>query len=202
MAEVLVAFNQRQLDDAKQFLASVKDGVPKAMAGAINDTAANTKVDMSRRIRERVNIKAAAIKEHLKISPHALPSKLMSGVHLYKSDRIFLKEFGAKQIGSGVTYKIEVGGARKTILHAFGPKIEKLGYQVVTRTGRFHIAKTGRYAGKRREIVSVGKRGTEAVSVFIRHNMIQPTEKKTADDLEKNLNQRIKFLLLKQAGAI
>ena len=75
------------------------------IAGALYDGAKFCRTDMSRQIREHVHIKKKDVDEHIHIDrPDA--KRLVAGVTLRKTDRIPLKDFGARQTKQGVTYKI------------------------------------------------------------------------------------------------
>jgi hypothetical protein len=120
--------------------------VPKILAMGLNETAKKTKVRISRRIRDKVNIKKADVDKFI-TRTRAKPDRLEASIRLSESDRLPLKYFGARQVrgnskgAGGVTYKIEREGERKKVEGGFIS--EKLGGHAYKRLGkeRLPIAK-------------------------------------------------------------
>ncbi len=194
MPEVLIQFDPRQIQAIEGRLAGLKDGVPKALAGAINDTGTQERTQISKGIRQKFNIKKKDLDPLISVSPKATPKDLRGGVHLQKSKRPGLQVFGAKQIASGVSYKIEVGGARKTIPGAFmGPRPGVLATKL---HGGVFIRK-----GKSR-LPIVKLKGISPWAAFLKSGMLAPTTKDTEQRLMKNVEARTKFLILKANGEI
>src|SRR6185369_12937553 len=110
---IAIEFSRRQLNAAESQLSFIANGLNKALSGAINDTAKSVKSAMSRRIREKVNIKKSDIDRNISISPKATPARLRSGIHLSKTKRLSLAYFGAREVKAGVSYKIDKSGSRK-----------------------------------------------------------------------------------------
>lgn len=178
------------IDDtkAKQLLANVKGGVPKAIAGAINDTLKTSKSELSRRIRDRVNIKKKDIDKHISVD-RANPGRLQGKLHLSESARLGLKYFGATQNKRGVKYRIEKGGARKTIEGAFGPKIPRLGGQVFRRIGK-----------KRLPIIKL--QGPSPGGVAVKAGIDEVQFESSQKIFQTKLDARIRFILLRHSGKI
>ncbi len=179
------------IDDgkARAMLANIKGGVPKALSGAINDTLKSAKTELSKRIRDKVNIKKKDIDRHITIVK-ARPNKLDGKLHLSESARLGLKYFGASQSKKkGVSYKIEKGGTRKKITDAFGPKIPRLGGQVFRRVGK-----------KRLPITKL--EGPSPGGVAVKAGLDKAQQKSSQAEFNKKLDQRIRFLLLKHSGKI
>jgi hypothetical protein len=218
MPEAEISFNPAQIEAIQSRLAGIKDGVPKALAGAINDTTKQTKTLISTEIRGKFNIKKKDLDKNINLGRNATPASLTSGVRLVKTKRLKLGDFGAKQTSGGVSYKIQVGGGKGQIAHAFGPKIARLSNQVFVRDHEFAPPKQGRYegrvtkrAGKRsgpagsrlvREQMAGPKRGVSAWGAFLKTGMLQPTVKASQELLDKNVEHRTKFLVLKANGQV
>lgn len=120
----LAAVKQKLLDHPKQLL--------KAVAGAINDTAKHEKVNISKLIRDRVNLSKAKVDDIIKVDP-ATPQKLKAVVTVKKTDRISLRSYGAKQTPSmpGTSVLINKADGRTMRMHAF--IVNKLNGQVFLR---------------------------------------------------------------------
>ena len=101
---------------------------------------------ISQRIRERLNVKAKDLNKWLK-KTKVNKSNMSGKVSLLGTGRMNLAKFGARQTRRGVSYRIEKGGKRSMMPHAFGPApkfIAKLGGQVWVRehgAGRLPIRK-------------------------------------------------------------
>lgn len=193
MGAISVSIDARKLDDITRLLANIKGGVPKALVGAINDTSKTTVTAMSRAIRERVNIKKKDIDRYIDRKPLATIGRMSGRVRLSESKRIGLKYFGARYIKAkkgqpgSVSYQIAKGSGRKTISNAFIGNKERLGEQVYKRLPGHKISKP---------------RGPSPWGVFVVAGLRKKTQMETQALLEKNVDRRVNFLLLKQSGAI
>lgn len=186
---VEIVVDKRKLAQLERTLRDVPGGLPKALVGAVNDTAQATKRQMADAIYKRIAIKKRDINPHIRIrrARRADPSATVS---LSETKRLSLKWFGARQPKtgvSGVSYKIERRGGWQRIPGAFiSPK---LGGHVFKRAGR-----------ERTPIVKL--RGPSPWGVFVKADIGKQTEAESMAVLEKKLDQRVKFLLLKHSGAI
>jgi hypothetical protein len=79
MADIQVTINQDQLDDLREHLAHIKNGVPIALTRAINKTCTSTRTDMVAMARETHNYYAEALRERI-IIHKATWSKLSAKV--------------------------------------------------------------------------------------------------------------------------
>lgn len=198
MGAVNVSVSVGKLDEITKMLAEVKNGVPKALVGAINDTTKTTKTQISKSIRERVNIKKKDIDDKID-AKLATPSKMHARIILSESKRLGLIYFGAKQDkrkGGGVRYKIDKKGGRQFVRGAFILKVstakssdDKDKFQVFKRVGkrRFPIRKL---------------QGISPWGAFVKSGMRKKTQSEALALLEKNLDRRVNFLLLKHTGQI
>lgn len=193
MPSISVDFDKRQLAAVTKKLNDAKIKIPKVLAAAVNDTAKQEKVQVSKRIRDKVNIKKKDIDKHIHFS-RASAANPACVLRLSKSTRLGLKYFGARQTAKGVTYKIDKGGGRKRLPHAFGPGIARLGGQVYERKVE---------SGKRVARLPIRKlQGPSPWGVFVKSGMLGPTKESIEANLRKNLDRRVKFELLKKSGRI
>ena len=111
---VEVIVSKRKLAALQRTLRDVPGGLNKALVGAVNDTAMATKRQMASAIYDRIMIKKKDISPHIRVK-RAHKSRPSATVSLSETHRLSLKRFGARQIKSGVSYKIERKGARQRI---------------------------------------------------------------------------------------
>ncbi len=224
MPEVSIDFSPAQIVSIQERMRGLESEIPKALAGAVNDTTKNVRTRISSRIREKFNIKKSDLDPSIFIGQRATPARPSSGVRLFKKARPGLAAFGARLTSAGVTYQIERGGGKRLIPHAFGPAgyksqgIAKLGHQVFVRTGQFAVPSRGTYkgrtthrAGKRsgpagsqliREVIAGPKRGASAWGLFLKTGMLPETVKEADELLQKNMEHRMRYLILKANGGI
>lgn len=191
MPSLSLKINEQQLQRAMRDLQAVPRGLPKAIVGAINDTAremaTSTKQPLSvlKQITRRVQIKAKDVRSHIHVQ-RANRSRMRADIRLSESQRLSLKVFGARQIRRGVSYKIERGGRRQTVAGAF----IALGGHAWRRIGRSRLP-----------IVKL--HGPSPWGVFVK---ALGAESQTATEMERrmaiNLDQRVQFLLKKARGEI
>lgn len=178
--KISIQVDMASMAEAKQELRDDIDKLRKVISGAVNDTAKHEKSFMSQQIRDKVNLKKKDLDPFLTLE-RASPEKLTASVTLKKTDRIELKDFGARQTAKGVTYRIERGGALKRISDAFGPKIPRLGGQVFRRQGKKRLPLTNKL------------RGPSAWGVFVVNNMRRPTEEDAKAYLNNRLRHRLEY---------
>lgn len=176
---------------AKRKLAHIAGGFNKAMLGAINETADETKTAMSRGIRDLINIKKKDLDKRIRVV-RATKKVLAAGIRMSASrkHRIGLGRFGARQTAKGVTYSIRKGGGRTLIPGAFGPDIPRLGHHVFVRAGKSRLPIIGPL------------KGPSPWQVFVDAGLPATTRAEAQAALHKNLDQKVKFLLLKADGKV
>jgi hypothetical protein len=185
---VEVIVSKRKLAELQRMLRDVPGGLEKALVGAVNDTAQATKRQMATAIYERVMIKKKDISPHIRVT-RARRRHPSATVSLSETHRLSLKRFGARQTKSGVSYRIERKGGRKRIPGAFGPGIAKLGGHVFRRAD-----------ATSRRIIKL--RGPSPWAVYVKAGIAAQTEAAAMELLNKKLDQRARFVLLKHTGAI
>lgn len=194
---IRVTVDPASLTRVKEALRRKPDLLLKQIAGALNDTAKHEKSNVSKLLREKVNIQKRDIDKHIFIS-RAYPKHLVATVHLEKTDRISLKYFQARQTKKGVTYRIAkaatpVGrggkrssGPKERIPDAFGPNIPRLGGNVYRRKRLGDGKKAPR-------LPIVKLHGPSAWGVFIRHNMRADVNKSARAYLANRLRHRVQY---------
>lgn len=109
-------------------LRGIPSKVNRVLRTAANDTAKTLRSDLSKNIRELVNIKKADIDPYLKVTP---PQGASVEIRIKEGARIPLRFFGARETKAGVTYKISRRGGRNRIPSAF--IVKKFASNVYTR---------------------------------------------------------------------
>lgn len=190
---VRITVDPASLTRVKETLRRKPELLLKQVAGALNDTAKHEKSNISKLIREKVNIQKRDLDKHIFIS-RASPKHLVAQVHLEKTDRLSLKYFGARQTKKGVTYRIAKAatppgkgkrraGPRERITDAFGPNIPRLGGNVYRRK----LLGGGKKAAR---LPIMKLLGPSPWGVFIRHDMRGDVNKSAKAYLANRLRHR------------
>lgn len=115
-------------------------------------------------------------------------------VTIDKSPRIPLRDFKARQIKRGVSYRISKTKGRKTIPGAFqGP-----------RPGQMNVKWRGRVfkrTGKKR-LPIIQLYGPSPWGVIVKNRRIRPIANQLNQELRKQLAERLRYQRLKKSGAI
>jgi hypothetical protein len=172
---------------------SVAKDLKKNLAIAINETSKTGKAGIAKKISAELAVPQKVIKQEIK-NTRAAASLLRSNLRLRKTSRISLRDFGARQNKTGVSYKISKTKGRATIPGAFqGPKP---GAIKVSWRGRVF-----RRVGKSR-LPIVQLFGPSPWGVFTVNKMVHKQERELQAELEKQIQRRIRFLTLKAQGKI
>ena len=191
---VRVTVDPASLSRVKDALRRKPDLLLKQIVGALNDTAKHEKTNISKLIREKVNIQKRDIDKHIFVT-RAYPKHLVATVNLEKTERISLKYFGARQTKKGVTYRISKsatpagrGGPRRAgrIPDAFGPNIPRLGGNVYRRKRLGDGKKAPR-------LPIVKLHGPSAWGVFLRHDMRPEVNTSARAYLKNRLQHRVQY---------
>lgn len=187
---ITISADEAKLRALFRNLRGIKGGMSQAAATAANATAKKLKVQISRKIRDRIAIKKQDVDPHIHIerASRSQPNPKAT-VTLSKTARLPLRDFGARQTSKGVTYKIEKGGQRKLARSAFGPKISRLGYHVFRRVGR-----------QRLPIMKL--RGPSPWGVFVKAGLLGETIMEARAEMDRQLVRAVRFLVLRKSGKI
>lgn len=185
---ITVEVQDNALTELKAAIDGMGRGLSRELATAVNKAATKTQTAVSREVRTRLVIKAKDLKANLR-KLRATKTNPSATVSLFRTDRIPLKRFGARQIKKGVSYKIDKIEGRKVALGAFGPNIPRLGHHAFKRTGK-----------ARKPIVKL--HGPSAYGVFLIHDMDTRVSHTATAILDKEIRERVRFLLLKKFGRI
>lgn len=128
---LVVSLNREQFRRADEALLGLRGGLREAIERAINDTLKRLRTQVDRGIREELKVTKATVFKHVTIR-RARRTGSPSGILFVRGDkRIPLLAFGARQIKSGVSYKLNRTGARKKIKSAFIARMPRSGHRGV-----------------------------------------------------------------------
>jgi hypothetical protein len=127
-----IQISKSQLKRLNKFLQRYPKAAPKIISRSINKTATTARTDISRDVNKTYSLKVGAIKKMIRLF-RATRRRWRADLKL-ANYRIPLKQFSARQIKSGVSYKIKKSGGRKKI-YAFIAKMPSGHEGVFMRAG-------------------------------------------------------------------
>ena len=207
---IAIEIDKGKLKELRASVDKAGKSFPKELAGAINQVGRKTRLDMGREVRKVIAVKKKPSERHIKVVSKATAEHLQTVVTLSKGKKPYrpgLQDFGAKQHGSGVSYRISKTGGRKTVKGAFmGPKPGVLAPWlyggVYKRTGGAKTkARKGRYAGKMREPI-IKLNGVSVYAAYKKNNLTGPQIKTINAELAKEMDRRIKLNILRANGLV
>lgn len=175
--------------DAKRMVASLEAGtkanVNKATIRALNRAIDTAQTIANRKIRERYNVKAGAVRKAFKKKrAHGKQAYVVAELKI-RGTRIPLIEFGAnwtRKMKPGASVKVLKDGGRKRIAGAFIGVHGSLGQRHV-----FMRTTKDRYPIKILRSVSVPQQ-------FVHKQVIEAVNKATRETFSKNFEQQLRFL--------
>jgi hypothetical protein len=209
---ITAEIDRGKLESLSKAVKNAGKNMPKELAAAINQVSKKTRLDMGREVRKVIAVKKEASERHIKVLSRASPESLEAMVTVQKGNkprRPGLQHFGARQNGTGVSYKISKTGGRKTIKGAFmGPKPGQLAPGlyggVYKRSGgpKTKVKKQGsRYIGKMREPI-IKLNGVSVWAAYTKNNLTGPQMKAIAAELTKQIDRRIRLNILRASGLV
>ena len=178
-------------DDAIKALSKLVKNLSKEIQIVNGKTVKRGKSIAAKEVTQAVSIPQKVVRKYVKSELVGDRSAVLS---LEKSKRISLKEFGARQTGKGVTYKIDKTGGRKTVVGSFvGPRVGLTSVKL-----RGHVFKR---KGKSRLPV-VKLHGPSPWGVIKKNKRVLAVKKKLQEELKKQMAERLRYQKLKASGAI
>jgi hypothetical protein len=205
-----ITIDRTKLDEVRRRLDGIKGAFERATVGAVSTTSRRLVTFISSGIRDEVNVKKKDIDPYLRGTKATKYQKsARAKVILSESDRISLKDFGAKvikkskparnanlhtmttlqrmKLAGGVRYQVNRRGGKKLIRDAFIPP--RLGGHVFRRAGL-----------ERLPIVKLF--GPSPWGVFVASGMKPRVKGKAEELLYHELDRRVHFELLKYFGEV
>jgi len=166
----------------------------REIAIAVNKTSKKTQSAIAKDIGKEIATAQKNIKKTIGIRKKATKTDPVAVVVQSKTRRLSLREFGARQTGKGVSYKVSKTAGRKVIPGAFqGPRPG-----VIKTSWRGHAFKR---AGKTR-LPIIKLMGPSPWGVFVKKKLKKPVQIDAKEELRKQIIERIRFLKVKKSGAI
>jgi len=191
---MIVTIDNVQIARMKAAIEKTGKQLRKELAVAVNATAAKSKSIIAKQIGKELAVAQKDIKTTIRQSRRAGELDISATVEVKKEKRLGLNKFGARQTKKGVSYKVSKSRGRSFIEGAFqGPKPG-----LMKASWRGNVFKR---AGKSR-LPIVKLKGPSTWGVFVVGKKIGPSTAETEQELKKQVDRRIRYLLLKQAGTI
>jgi hypothetical protein len=187
----------RKTNQLSKLLKGKTKRLKREVAIAVNATAKKTTSLLATEVGKQLSTAKKNIKKTISIAKKADPktgTRMTAIVRQSKTGRIPLRDFKARQNKKGVSYRISKSSGRGFAEGAFqGPKPG-----VVKASWRGRVFK--RVGKARLPIIQLF--GASPWGVVKKHTLDKKTKKASKIELEKQLERRIRFLKLKQSGAI
>jgi len=191
---MIVTIDNAQIARMKAAIENTGKQLRKELAVAVNATAAKSKSIIAKQIGKELAVAQKDIKTTISQSRRAGELDISATVEVKKEKRLGLNKFGARQTKTGVSARISKSKGRSVIPGGFmGPKP---GVTAVKLRGNAF-----KRVGKARKPI-VKLKGPSTWGVFVVGQKIGPSTAETEQELKKQVDRRIRFLLLKQAGTI
>lgn len=177
-----ITIRNNQLKKLAEAVEKAGRSLPQELATACNKTAKGMQTPISKEIRKVLAVKAGDVKKVVRQSRTASKNDIESAVAVDRTQRLPLRDFGARQTKAGVTYRISKQTGRKTAKGAF--IVNKLGRHVFKRKTKSRLPITKLF-------------GASPWAVFIKNNMDKPVSDEAEQRLEKEINRRIQYNVFK-----
>lgn len=192
--DIRIQLNRADVEELKTLMSALEPASRvRALVRAMNKTARGVRTDISREVRQRVNIKAADVKTGIRLWA---ANKNRPSVRITISGkRRPLIMFGARQTKTGVSVQVYKANGRKVIPHLFIRTGRSGEAQVFSRASAGGGKMVGRYP--------IRKRYGLALPEAFEWTSREVVETQARERLKKNLTHEINYLLLqsKQAAA-
>jgi len=180
--------NDASIKQVAKILKDIGLNARKEIATAVNKAGEKTRSTMAKGISKKITIKQKDVKNSIGIKK-ANETSLTTSVTLKKEKRLGLQYFGAVQDEVGVSYQIVKGGERKYVDDAFmgtkpGRLAPKLYGNVFKRKGKSRLP-------------IIRLKGPSFWGIFVKNKLEVPTAAVALTELEKQVRERLRYLLLK-----
>ena len=182
-----IEVNAKQLTALRKACGEAKKTFAKELAAAINATAQDVRLKISRDIGSEITMPAKDIKDRISTRDKATAVSPVAVVSLGWKKREGLQYFKARQTKSGVTYKISKKGGRGVVLGAF------MGPSPGTFAPKLHGGVFKRIGSARLPITKL--RAVSAAGAFVKnkHDAVMPgfIEQKMLAQMERRINLNV-----------
>lgn len=201
-----IEIDTAQVQRLEKAVTAAGKSMSKEIAGALNQVAKKTRLNMGRRIKEKIKLKKQAIEKPIRVKAEATESKLVAVVSLAKERRLGLENFGAKQTKQGVSYRISSEGKRGMVAGAFmGPRpgmlAPKLHGGVYKRIGENRRLTKGRRQGKIGQPIA-RLFGVSPWGAYVKNNMDVIEVEAVSKEVYLQMERRINLNVLRASGLV
>ena len=182
-----------KLKELERLVNGAEKKFKKEMAIAINDTRKKVNSLAAKVITDELFTAQKNVRDVFAFQK-ATDTQLAATITIKKTKRLGLRHFGAKQNKKGVSYKISKTKGRRFIASAFrGPMPDR-----IKESWKGNVFKR---EGKAR-LPIFHKRGPTPRGVYLKSDKDPMIRKQGLDELNKQIDRRIRFLKLKAEGKI
>lgn len=186
---ISIEIEAKDLRRLREATEKAKKKFSKELAAAINQTSKKTRRSIGKNVRDEVALKKQEAEKPISIRTTATEHRLSATVQLKKTARLGLRQFGAKQTKTGVSYRISKKGGRARIAGAFqGPKPG-----VMKMSWRGNVFK--RVGKSRLPIVQI--KGVSPYGVYQKNQLSRKQVKEIEAELNKQMERRIRLNILR-----
>jgi hypothetical protein len=183
-----VQLDRRAIDEVNKIMRQIGADADKQIKIAIGKTAAKVKLAAARKLRDELKAPTKVLKKAVRIKRPKNPDALTATILLSYGYPIPLKYFGAKQIKRGVTYKIDPKLKGKSVLRdAF--IVQQYRGNVFRRSGKQRGPLVKQFGPAPGEVYE--KAGVTALAMKV-----------AEEELPKQINERVRFLIVKAQGRL
>jgi hypothetical protein len=194
-----IEIDAKQLKRLREATGRAKKNFSKELAAAINETAKDVRLKISRDISSEITMPVKDIKSRISTKQKATAQTPIAVASLGWKKREGLQYFKARQTKAGVTYRISKKAKRGLVLGAFmGPSPGVLALSlnggVFVRMGAARKMTKGRSQGKIRQPI-VKLRAVSAAGAFLKnkHDKVMPgfIRQKLTHQMERRINKNV-----------
>jgi len=189
-----MSIRRGQIRELNELLDGKEKRLQRELAIAVRKTAKKTATNSAGEVYQRLNATKKRIKSKIKVDVKAKVDNPSARITLEHEKRLPLRDFKARHIKAGVSYRVRRGGKMGRVSGGFmGPRP---GFMATKLKGHAYKRK-----GRARYPIAM-LHGASPWGVFKKNRLKPPVSKVAKGDLTKEINNRIRFLRLKKSGAI
>jgi hypothetical protein len=206
-----IEVNKSDISDVEYMLRGIKNGAEKALVTSINATLTTTNTQAAKAVGSYLALTAKRIKKDFTLQKANFQN--IKGAFVSSGDPIGIYQYAARQLKTGVSFKVLRKGKRQTLKHAFIAKGKST--KAGTNTGNLHVFWRS-YNGERNpqitKKINYGalpkeyrlplerKTSSRIEDALSRPSIINPLEKSSAELLQINLGKKVDEILRRFNG--
>lgn len=185
---ITLTINKGQIDRLKQALEGTSRKLEREIKTAVNATSKKVALEAARDLSKEMPLKIGTLKKIVRQKAKATNERPRAVIGIGRGYPVPLKYFKAKQIKRGVTYKLSKKAKSKSVLRdAF--VVRRFGNNVYKRAGTSRGPLVQQY-------------GPAPGEYFEGLRIIERSLERARAELEKQMDRRIRFVLLEKTGQL